>query len=357
MVRRTLERIGAFAPLAGLVLAGGALAGVVYLDPSVLYATAVVVAAACVCLFAAALLVRRRPLRAEPPSLADVVRWADEADGPRGVRGLLRRLGRWPHLLDDLPTSLAERIRVRVREAGGHADVRDWIEGDRRQRRVGAIHLAGWLPLDDAEGVLARVLEDEETESAYAAAASLMRLDRSSALDRLVRALGRGRLPDSRVVALLETAPTDLLVDLVARWSESDDASVRAWLAHLAGHLPDDEALPLLLAFSRDPVLDVRANAAEALGARGEAARHRLEELLADPSWVVRAHAAEALGRLGPLPSLERLALLLSHTQRWVRERALRALDAAGLPSRDPDDPAQARPESSAEPEPAVAAR
>jgi HEAT repeat protein len=81
-----------------------------------------------------------------------------------------------------------------------------------------------------------------------------------------------------------------------------------------------------------DKHVDVRAQAATALGEIGPAARAACQPLvkaLADPGLDVRAHAAQALRRLGPVV-VKPLADALSDPQPGVRQRAAQALGLLG---------------------------
>lgn len=324
-----------FAPLAVLLLLAAAVTLVVWLEPRSLYTLALSVAVVCLALFGWAVVARTRTPRNDPPTVAelhDAIRRAAADDDAEDVGALLRRLGSWPYLLERLPADDRVLLGGIVRRHRLTADLRRRMApGQPPHRRAGAMHLLAWLDLPGAELDLVGELDADDPIVAENAASALVRLGSASALDAVLRRIGQGPVPDSRLAALLEHAPPATLLPALRRAAAEPHARRHFWIAHLAGHAADPDALDLLLALSHDPVLDVRANAAESLGRLGvEDARPRLHEMLRDPSWVVRSHAASALGDIGPAPSVEALAALLGGDEWWVRENVVRALEVAG---------------------------
>jgi HEAT repeat protein len=101
----------------------------------------------------------------------------------------------------------------------------------------------------------------------------------------------------------------------------------------VAARLGDPDLLPLALAFADHPMADVRAAAADVLGAiGGEAAVEVLHRSLGDPATEVREAAAHGLGRLEHWPSASVLLPLLSDPTWPVRQEAALALSAMGAP-------------------------
>ena len=91
----------------------------------------------------------------------------------------------------------------------------------------------------------------------------------------------------------------------------------RAAAARALGQIAAAASLPALDAALRDRAWQVRAQAAHALGALGEAALSSVPTLAArarDLSWWVRRHAAYALGRMG-LTGQQALATIAAHDQ------------------------------------------
>lgn len=325
-------RVTLAAPLIGLILVGAVVTILIYLEPTALYGTAVGILLVCLVLLGAALMARRKAPRAEVPDPARLELWIREArhaGTPAAARALLSRLGRWPHHLYAIDPATRERVRRLVEETGSMELLEARLDPEVPwSRRVEALHLLAWLDLSGAEQLLIDRLGDPDTEVASAAASALARSGSETALDALVMGLGGTGIPASRLATLLEDADPRLLLAVVAKHAANEDPERRFWMAHLAGRAGDDRALPILLDLSRDPSVDVRANAAESLGRLGrDDGRSLLHELLEDESWVVRAHAARALGELGPGPSVAELAGRLHDPSWWVRENAVLALD------------------------------
>lgn len=320
--------------LIGVLLVGLAVVIGVLLEPTALYGMALGAFLLCVILLGFAFVARRRPPRAEPPEPHQVIRWLEEVErspSEQRVESLLLRLGRWPHLLDDLGQATCERVRRLVVESGADRSLLAWVEqADPRPRHIGALHVIGWLHLPQASEKLTAGLHQADADRRYAAAAALMRLGTADAYGVILSAIGTGIVPDSRLAALLEQAEPDLLIPVLSAHARDANMARRFWAAHLAGRARSAGALRLLLQLADDESEDVRANAAESLGRLGaQDARERLHAMLSDPSWVVQSHAASALGDLGPAPSLERLAGMLDSPHWWVRQNALRALQGA----------------------------
>ena len=332
--QESARRTALLVPTLVLLLLAFTVTLAVWLDPRSLYTLAICVGAGCAGLVAWALLARREAPRNEPPDadeLASFVRNALDDGSVESLREALLRLGRWPFSLDAVPEPIRTRLATAVVDKGLDADIRAWTDDPQaRTRRMGAVHLLGWLRIPGAEARLEELWAGPYYALSEAAASALVRLGSPLALDKVIERIDKGPLPPSRVAALLENAPGDELLAALARVAPGGAATCRYWIAHLAGRTRQRAALRLLLDLSLDASHDVRANAAESIGALGlEDGRARLHELLTDPSWVVRAHAAVALGQLGAAPSVDRLAELLGD-EWWVRERAVRALESAG---------------------------
>lgn len=324
----------------GLLVLGSGVAVLVSRVPEALYVTAGLALTLCLLLFASALLVRRKHPRAEQPERERLHAWITAARGSGNsadVADLLARLGQWPHMLDDLSDQHRRHVAALVQEAAFAPTLRGWAKGKPRARRIGALHLLAWLRIARADATIADALQTDDPDVVHAAASALARFRTPSAYRRLLDLIDTEAVLPSRLATLLEDAPPDILIPLLEELFEPAERHLRFWIAHLAGRTRDPRALPLTLRLSRDPVEDVRANAAESLGRLGEeSARARLHELLEDPSWVVQAHAAKGLRELGPAASAPLLTRLLTSSHWWVRENAVRALQAAGAAAEAP---------------------
>jgi HEAT repeat protein len=142
--------------------------------------------------------------------------------------------------------------------------------------------------------------------------------------DRNVRATALNVLVGLEVSDSVELSSTAL---------EDPDGFVRATAAKLLGDTRDAAHAGLLsrrLREDADPI--VRLRAAESLGdVGGSEAVEALVGGIEDPDDKVRLAAVEALRELGPAPAFDGLVRLLQHDETWeVRAQAARALGATG---------------------------
>jgi HEAT repeat protein len=380
---RAARTIGLFAPLLGVAAVAAGVVLTVLHAPVVVVGLAAAIVALGVILVAAA---AAPPSGATAPAADHGMHAPGRQPSELAVRRAVSRLARQPgdvrarqevarHLgsfdriraeADRLDQASADEVR-RVLLVLGAAErlQRDADEGGRWERVAAARHLA-WLAPADVVWRLNAIARDSDVEVALAGAAGLATLHESAAYRALVRLLGDGALPASRTATILEESVWTDPVGVLAQEVPGGSTPVRFWAAYLAGRSHDDRAADLVvrLAFDADP--DVRANAAEALGAfRRPDALDTALRLSGDDVWYVRAHAARALGRLlAPAPpetraipeqpasddptldptlratdtagdrnGVRRLAALLADRSWWVREAAGLALAGLGDPA------------------------
>jgi HEAT repeat protein len=194
--------------------------------------------------------------------------------------------------------------------------------------RVGAAGVLGLLRADSSVAVLKRALDDADTDVAYAAAQALAGYSSPEAYASLLFALTKQRLPAARVASLLETFRCPTARELIERRADSENPTVRYWVAYLLGSLADPQSAEVIERLTQDPEEDVRANAAESLASFPN--ERLLLSLLNDESWVVRSHAAKAAGSTGLAGLAPRLAELLEDRSWWVRQNATLSLAALG---------------------------
>jgi HEAT repeat protein len=107
----------------------------------------------------------------------------------------------------------------------------------------------------------------------------------------------------------------------------SEDADLRSRTLWPLAETRDPRAIQALKSALRDPVLQVRASAAEALVYAGAEARDDLTRLLAtDPEPDVRVAAAESLATIGGEEAVDALKQAQSDRSRVVRKAATQAL-------------------------------
>jgi HEAT repeat protein len=141
--------------------------------------------------------------------------------------------------------------------------------------------------------------------------------------------LREGTVSRSRVATELERVGAPVL-DHVAEALDDDSAHVRFWAASLLCDHPG-LATGRLIELTEDPDPNVRAAAAEALGAGGHAeALQPVLRLLSDEEMFVRAHACRAAGEIGGLAVADEITPHLADRAWWVRSAAKDALRAMG---------------------------
>lgn len=108
------------------------------------------------------------------------------------------------------------------------------------------------------------------------------------------------------------------------------DKYVRKAAARALGEIGDARAVEPLFAALKDSDIDVRINAAEALGKIGAPAVELLIAALKNDDWKVRCAAAKALGKIGDARAVEPLVAALDDSDRDVRAEAIWALGEIG---------------------------
>jgi HEAT repeat protein len=222
-------------------------------------------------------------------------------------------------------------LRRALRQEGAADQLLQRARGRGRWRRVDALLRLGWLAPRGAVPFLAGALHHPDPETARAAARALAGYRARPAYDILLAALAEGRIPRSRLAAVLERSRVrEPLLPLTCAALHPEPA-VRFWAAYLLGRTGRPGAFPPLarLAADRDP--DVRANALEALGAFPRPDTLPLVRAgLGDDVWFVRSHAAKAAGALREPELAGPLAALLRDPHWWVRQNAMLALESMG---------------------------
>jgi HEAT repeat protein len=195
-------------------------------------------------------------------------------------------------------------------------------------RRSQALLALGRTRAPEAIPALVEVLDEPDDE---------VRLD-------AVRALGRIGLPKAAVGLLEQISVADLSLPaaplqnallnccraeprvLVPFLRRADDTA-RPLLARVLGEIATAEMGDDLLLLTVDPLPEVRASAARALGrAKSKTALSALANLARDPEWFVRLRATVALGELNDPLAIPLLIATLCDANRYVRLRSAAAL-------------------------------
>ncbi len=216
---------------------------------------------------------------------------------------------------------LMERYVARVRDAP------TWSE------RAHAAEVLGIVGVPSAVPSLVAALRDphEDVDSVKAAAATaLARIHAEEAIPLLVAEL---RVSDAgsspRVAEALTRFGPPAVAPLVELLRDGEHPQAAVWAAKILGRIGDGAATAPLLERLYDRVDTVRMAATEALGVLGDrrATQALLRAALSDPMPQVRAHAAGAIGRMGAEASIDVLVAALADPDYGTRVRALEALE------------------------------
>ena len=222
----------------------------------------------------------------------------------------------------------AEQIRFCLR-ISGLLDKR--IHQARRRRgwrRLYTLVALGRMRCPEAIPALAEGLDDDNEQTAIAAARGLGRYAMPEAAEPILERLEmkRLRLPANVLQSSLYHCCRDRPSMLLRAMQFTDD-QLRPLLARVLAEVASAELGEDLVLIASDPLPEVRASAARALaGARPRLALAALQQLAADSEWFVRLRAVVALGMLQDPRSIPVLLETLCDPNRFVRLRAAGAL-------------------------------
>jgi HEAT repeat protein len=176
----------------------------------------------------------------------------------------------------------------------------------------------------EAIPALAEGLDSRLHETRMAAVRGLGRTARMEAaipiLDRIVT--GQFDAPErslkNALVNCCRTHPQVLF-----NYVEQSSGSIRELLVRVLGELASPELGEELLVLAADPLPEVRASAARALGNTNTSySLPALHSLASDPEWFVRLRAVVALGQIENIGKINILLRALCDANRHVRQRA-----------------------------------
>ncbi len=222
----------------------------------------------------------------------------------------------------------AESIRFCLR-ISGLLDKR--IHQARRRRgwrRLYTLVALGRMRCPEAIPALAEGLDDDNEQTAIAAARGLGRYAMPEAAEPILERLEmkRLRLPANVLQSTLYHCCRDRPSMLLRAMQFTDD-QLRPLLARVLAEVASAELGEDLVLIASDPLPEVRASAARAMaGARPRLALAALQQLAADSEWFVRLRAVVAMGIMQDPRSIPVLLETLCDPNRFVRLRAAGAL-------------------------------
>jgi hypothetical protein len=239
----------------------------------------------------------------------------------------------WTHAQEALRGEAQQNLVRLAERCGMPAHAERLLRSGRPRRELLAILVFGHLRSRSHIELLERLVVDASSLASLTAAHSLLRIDQSRGIARLLAAAARrDDWALAQVASILQDAdPARVAIHLSAA-------------IHAERRAPEaGPGLPQLLRLHasaqaetmRPVVLEVLALATEAetVAAALAALWHPADvalarERLAHPEWIVRVAAAQALRRIGAPEDLPRLSRLLGDGNWWVRHRAAQALCA-----------------------------
>lgn len=183
--------------------------------------------------------------------------------------------------------------------------------------------------------LLARMKDpDEDEQNVKMSCAQALGLIRDTeAIPHLIKALEDvNQWSSVKVAELLVWFGQKAIPFLQQALQEESGVNQRMWVAQILGAIGDSSTVPILTQRLRDRDSNVRIASVEALGRlKSPLAVHSIIDLLLrDPVAEVRAQAALALGQIADSRALKPLVNALNDPEYWTRVRAVEALEVLG---------------------------
>lgn len=175
--------------------------------------------------------------------------------------------------------------------------------------------------------------DEDETNVKMACAQALGMIKDPKAIPSLIQALEDvNQWSSVKVAEMLVHFGERAVPELLKALQNDTNTNQRIWGAQILGAIESTAAVPLLIQRLRDRDANVRIATVEALGRmKSPLAVHSIIDLLLrDPVAEVRSQAATALGNIADEAALTPLINALNDPEYWTRVRAVEALERLG---------------------------
>lgn len=225
------------------------------------------------------------------------------------------------------------RLSSLLRQSGAIKNLIRLSASGRDDERLDAVETLAFLNEPEAMATLEKRLDDRNYDVQVAAALGLANWNKLPPADELavrLRIETADRL--SSYFKIFRAYLTDRADELLPLLSADRPAAVKIVAIDALSESGEFAVLPWLLKLAEDSNLNVRVCAVKGLGRLGHPrARDVVLQSLADPAWEVRAQAAQAVGAIGLKVATPALSLLLEDNKHWwVRYRSAQALGRLG---------------------------
>lgn len=213
--------------------------------------------------------------------------------------------------------------------------VRD-LSGLRWRERAEAAYILGLIGDPKAVPHLIARMQDQDEDEQHvkmACAQALGMIKDPQAIPSLIQALEDvNQWSSVKVAEMLVHFGEKAVPDLLKALHNDTNTNQRIWAAQILGAISSTAAIPMLIQRLRDRDANVRIATVEALGRlKSPLAVHSIiDMLLRDPVAEVRSQAAIALGQIADEAALSPLINALNDPEYWTRVRAVEALERLG---------------------------
>lgn len=245
-----------------------------------------------------------------------------------------RLLKLWVHLQMLLRGDASENLCKFAHELNLQSFALFFLKSPNKSEQILGLVALGYLHDETSWNLLTPLLEEPSNSTALYAAWALLKISPPRAAELVLQALMQH--PTSSIVqtaALFKPFRVDLTQPWLVKFeklcatypaSQAFESQI-AWLLKIAHSINLEIPVALLIPLLQDASqIDITIGALKLI--KHTDGLHAVRRLASHPDWEIRAQVAIALGRLGDDSDIERLKILTTDTQWWVRYRAAHAL-------------------------------